>query len=148
MRRIASVTAISGNVDTGEWAAEFAETEFARLAGRLFYVLHDLNTLQIDPVAEGIDVIVSGPSHVPKIKTVDGLLYVNRGSAGYRRFKLPTALARLALHPISGCIDGKLTRLSFSLSHAMLRLTCAARTGDAVTRALSSVNAHVTSPEM
>jgi putative phosphoesterase len=95
LRRIAPVTAIRGNVDTGDWATEFAETEFVPLAGRLFYVLHDLNTLQVDPVAEGIDVIVSGHSHVPKINTVDGLLYLNPGSAGRRRFKLPITLARL-----------------------------------------------------
>lgn len=95
LRRIAPVTAIRGNVDTGEWATEFAETEFVRLAGRLFYVLHDLNTLQVDPVAESIDVIVSGHSHVPKINTVDGLLYLNPGSAGRRRFKLPITLASL-----------------------------------------------------
>jgi putative phosphoesterase len=86
-------------VDTGEWATEFAETEFVRLAGRLFYVLHDLNTLQVDPVAQGIDVIVSGHSHVPKINTVDGLLYLNPGSAGRRRFKLPITLARLEIAP-------------------------------------------------
>jgi uncharacterized protein len=95
LRRIAPVTAIRGNVDTGEWATEFAETEFVRLARRLFYVLHDLNTLQVDPVAESIDVIVSGHSHVPKINTVDGLLHVNPGSAGRRRFKLPITLASL-----------------------------------------------------
>ena len=99
LRRIAPVTAIRGNVDTGEWATEFAETEFVRLAGRLFYVLHDLNTLQIDPVAEGIDVIVSGHSHMPKINTVGGLLYVNPGSAGRRRFKLPITLATLEVTP-------------------------------------------------
>lgn len=99
LRRIAPVTAIRGNVDTGDWATEFAETEFVRLAGRLFYVLHDLNTLQVDPVAEGIDVIVSGHSHVPKINTVDGLLYLNPGSAGRRRFKLPITLARLEISP-------------------------------------------------
>jgi putative phosphoesterase len=95
LRRIAPVTAIRGNVDTGEWATEFAENESVRLAGRLFYVLHDLNTLQVNPAAEGIDVIVSGHSHVPKINTVDGLLYLNPGSAGRRRFKLPITLARL-----------------------------------------------------
>ncbi|WP_027555012.1 metallophosphoesterase family protein [Bradyrhizobium sp. Cp5.3] len=100
LRRIAPVTAIRGNVDTGEWATEFAETEFVRLAGRLFYVLHDLNTLQIDPVAAGIDVIVSGHSHMPKIVTVDGLLYVNPGSAGRRRFKLPITLASLEVTPV------------------------------------------------
>ncbi|TFV36941.1 metallophosphoesterase family protein [Bradyrhizobium niftali] len=97
LRRIAPVTAIRGNADTGDWATEFAETEFVRLAGRLFYVLHDLNTLQVDPIAEGIDVIVSGHSHVPKINTVDGLLYVNPGSAGRRRFKLPITLATLEI---------------------------------------------------
>jgi putative phosphoesterase len=99
LRKIAPVTAIRGNVDTGKWATEFAETECVRLAGRLFYVLHDLNSLQIDPVAQGIDVIVSGHSHVPKINTVDGLLYLNPGSAGRRRFKLPITLARLEIAP-------------------------------------------------
>jgi putative phosphoesterase len=99
LRRIAPVTAIRGNVDTGDWATEFAETEFVPLAGRLFYVLHDLNTLQVDPVAEGIDVIVSGHSHVPKINTVHDLLYLNPGSAGRRRFKLPITLARLEIAP-------------------------------------------------
>jgi putative phosphoesterase len=99
LRKIAPVTAIRGNVDTGDWAKEFAETEFVRLAGRLFYVLHDLNTLQVDPVALGIDVIVSGHSHVPKISTANGVLYINPGSAGRRRFKLPTTLARLDITP-------------------------------------------------
>ncbi|MET4524052.1 metallophosphoesterase family protein [Bradyrhizobium sp. JR18.2] len=99
LRRIAPVTAIRGNVDTGEWSTEFAETKLVRLAGRLFYVLHDLNTMQIDPVAQGIDVIVSGHSHVPKMNTVDGLLYVNPGSAGRRRFKLPITLASLEVTP-------------------------------------------------
>jgi uncharacterized protein len=99
LRKIAPVTAIRGNVDTDEWATGFAETEFVQLAGRLIYVLHDLNTLQIDPAAEGIDVIVSGHSHVPKINTVDGLLYVNPGSAGRRRFNLPITLASLEVAP-------------------------------------------------
>ncbi|MET4022226.1 putative phosphoesterase [Bradyrhizobium sp. JR7.2] len=95
LRRIAPVTAIRGNVDTGAWATEFAETEFVRLAGRLFYVLHDLNAIKIDPVAEGVDVVVSGHSHVPKVNTVDGVLCVNPGSAGRRRFRLPITLASL-----------------------------------------------------
>ena len=99
LRRIAPVTAIRGNVDTGEWATEFAENKSVRLAGRLFYVLHDLNTLQVNPAAEGIDVIVSGHSHVPKIATVEGALYLNPGSAGRRRFKLPITLASLEVTP-------------------------------------------------
>jgi predicted phosphodiesterase len=67
---------------------------------RLF-LLHDLKTLQIDPAALGIDVVVSGPSHVPKIDTVGGVLYLNPGSAGRRRFKLPISLATLEITPDS-----------------------------------------------
>jgi uncharacterized protein len=95
LRRIAPVTAIRGNVDTGEWAAEFAETELATLAGRSIYVLHDLKALRIDPVARGVDVVVSGHSHAPKIWTADDVLYLNPGSAGRRRFKLPITLATI-----------------------------------------------------
>ena len=69
-----------------------------RLAGKSIYVLHDLKTLQADPGA-GIDVIVSGHSHVPKIETVGGVLYLNPGSAGRRRFKLPITLATLEVMP-------------------------------------------------
>jgi hypothetical protein len=65
------------------------------LAERSIYVLHDLKTLRIDPVARGIDVVVSGHSHVPKIETTNGVLYLNPGSAGRRRFKLPITLATI-----------------------------------------------------
>ena len=99
LRRIAPVTAIRGNVDTGGWASEYAETELVRLAGRTIFVLHDLKTLRIDPVARGIDVVVSGHSHMPKIDKLDGVLYLNPGSAGRRRFKLPIALATLEITP-------------------------------------------------
>jgi hypothetical protein len=98
--RLAPITAIRGNVDTGDWAAAYAETELVRLAGRSIYVLHDLKTLQIDPVARGIDVVVSGHSHVPKIETVDGVLYLNPGSAGRRRFRLPITLATIDITPV------------------------------------------------
>jgi putative phosphoesterase len=99
LRKIAPVAAIRGNVDTGDWAGEYADTELVRLAGRAIFVLHDLKTLQIDPVALGIDVVVSGHSHVPKIDTVGGVLYLNPGSAGRRRFKLPITLATLEITP-------------------------------------------------
>jgi putative phosphoesterase len=94
LRRIAPVTAIRGNVDSGEWAREYPDTTLLRLAGKSIYVLHDLKTLQADPGAD-IDVIVSGHSHVPKIERVGGVVYVNPGSAGPRRFKLPITLATL-----------------------------------------------------
>ena len=99
LRRIAPVTAIRGNVDTGAWSTKYPETEVVRLADKTIHVLHDLKSLDIDPVARGIDVVVSGHSHVPKIQTIDGVLYVNPGSAGRRRFKLPITLATLELTP-------------------------------------------------
>ena len=95
LRRIAPVTAIRGNVDTGDWAREYADSKLLRLANRTVFVVHDLKTLRIDPVALGIDVVVSGHSHVPKIDTVGGVLYLNPGSAGRRRFRLPITLATL-----------------------------------------------------
>lgn len=98
LRRIAPVTAIRGNVDSAEWAREYPDTALLSLAGISIYVLHDLKTLQADPAA-GIDVIVSRHSHVPKIETVGGVLYLNPGSAGRRRFNLPITLATLAVTP-------------------------------------------------
>jgi uncharacterized protein len=92
LRRIAPVTAIRGNVDSGEWAREYPDTTLVRLAGKSIYVLHDLKTLQAG-LGAGIDVIVSGHSHVPKIDTVGGVPYLNPGSAGPRRFRLPITLA-------------------------------------------------------
>jgi uncharacterized protein len=99
LRRIAPVTAIRGNVDTGDWAAEFADTELVTLAGTSIFVLHDLKTLRIDPVARSIDVIVSGHSHVPKIHTINNVVYLNPGSAGRRRFRLPITLATIDVTP-------------------------------------------------
>jgi uncharacterized protein len=98
LRRIAPVTAIRGNVDSGEWAHHYPDTKLLRLAGKSIYVLHDLKTLQAD-LSAGIDVIVSGHSHMPKIDRVGGVLYLNPGSAGPRRFKLPIALATLEITP-------------------------------------------------
>ena len=97
LRRIAPVTAIKGNIDRDEWAAGYPHTELVKLGGRFFYVLHNLKELDLDPVAAGIDVVVSGHSHSPKVETAGGVLYLNPGSAGPRRFSLPIALATLEL---------------------------------------------------
>ena len=97
LRRIAPVTAIRGNIDTGDWAKDYPDTQTVRLGERSFHVLHDLGELQIDPAACGIDVVVSGHSHRPRVETIDGVLYLNPGSAGPRRFKLPITLATLEL---------------------------------------------------
>jgi uncharacterized protein len=95
LRRIAPVTAVRGNIDRDDWAAAYPETDLVKLGGRFFYVLHNLAQLDLDPVATGIDVVVSGHSHQPRIETIDGVTYLNPGSAGPRRFSLPIALATL-----------------------------------------------------
>ncbi len=97
LRKIAPTTAIRGNVDTGEWATAYPNTELVKLGGLALYVLHNLKEIKFDPAASGIDVVISGHSHRPKIETKNGVLYLNPGSAGPRRFKLPIALAILAL---------------------------------------------------
>lgn len=97
LRALAPTTAVRGNVDRGEWAAAYPQTAFVTLGGRSLYVLHNRAELDLDPAAAGIDVVVSGHSHQPKIETVDGVLYLNPGSAGPRRFTLPIALATLEL---------------------------------------------------
>lgn len=97
LRRIAPVTAIRGNIDTAIWAQIYPDSQMVNLGGRCFYVLHDLKTLRDDPRSSGIDVIVSGHSHRPRIETIDGVLYLNPGSCGPRRFSLPVTVATLAL---------------------------------------------------
>ena len=94
---IAPVTAVRGNNDRGPWAEALRETECVRFGDALVYVLHDLARLDIEPRAAGIGVVVSGHSHKPRIETRDGVLYVNPGSAGPRRFKLPIAVAELVI---------------------------------------------------
>jgi putative phosphoesterase len=95
LQRIAPVTAIRGNVDTGPWAEAYPETATVTLGGHRIYVLHNLHDLQLDPASAGIDVVISGHSHRAVIETMQGVLYLNPGSAGPRRFKLPITLAIL-----------------------------------------------------
>jgi uncharacterized protein len=97
LQRIAPVIAIRGNVDTGRWAEHYPETQMITLGGRCIYVLHDIKTLELDPVSSGVDVIVCGHSHRPRIETIRGVLYLNPGSAGPRRFNLPITVATLDL---------------------------------------------------
>lgn len=97
LRRLAPVTAVRGNVDREPWAAAYPKTARLTLAGRTILLLHDRATLALDPAAAGIEIVVSGHSHQPKVETRDGVLYLNPGSAGPRRFRLPVALATLDL---------------------------------------------------
>lgn len=97
LRRIAPVIAIKGNVDTADWATRYPATKTVKLGGRAIHVLHDVHELELDPASHGIDVVISGHSHKPDIETVDGVLFLNPGSAGPRRFSLPITLATLEL---------------------------------------------------
>jgi len=97
LRQLAPTTAIRGNVDRGTWADPYPATARLELGGRVIHVLHDLNALDLDPAAAAIDVVVSGHSHRPRIATVGGVLYLNPGSAGPRRFSLPVAVATLEI---------------------------------------------------
>lgn len=95
LREIAPLIAIRGNID--KWATEMPDTELFEFGGLSVYVLHDVKALDLDPREAGIHVVVSGHSHKPGIRREDGVLYLNPGSAGPRRFTLPTTLARLVI---------------------------------------------------
>jgi uncharacterized protein len=91
----APVTAVRGNNDRGSWAKAIPESQVLHVDDVLIYVLHDVAELDLDPVAAGFRVIVSGHSHRPLVQERDGVLYVNPGSSGPRRFKLPITVAEL-----------------------------------------------------
>jgi len=97
LRRMAPVFAVRGNVDKGPWAMELPETEIVTVEDFWLYVLHDLNALDLEPATAGFRAVITGHSHQPKIETKDGVLYLNPGSAGPRRFDLPVSVGRLAL---------------------------------------------------
>jgi putative phosphoesterase len=97
LRSVAPTYAIRGNVDKGDWAARLPPTDIVEAGGLLFYVLHNIAELDLDPPTAGFAAVVYGHSHQPSIATRDGVLYLNPGAAGPRRFKLPVTLARVAV---------------------------------------------------
>jgi hypothetical protein len=97
LERIAPVAAVRGNNDRERWAAAIPETEVVEVGGVSLYVLHDLHELDLDPRATGFAAVIAGHSHQPRLQERDGVLYLNPGSAGPRRFKLPISLARLTV---------------------------------------------------
>jgi putative phosphoesterase len=97
LRRVAPVVAVRGNNDRGGWAEALPEYEAVEVGAASVYVLHDLNEIDISPAAAGFRVVVSGHSHRPLAEERRGVLYLNPGSAGPRRFKLPVTVARLTL---------------------------------------------------
>lgn len=95
LRAIAPTIAVRGNVDTEQWARTLPITEVVDAGGLLLYVLHDLATLDVDARAAGFAAVISGHTHRPRADVKDGVLYLNPGSAGPRRFTLPVSLAKL-----------------------------------------------------
>jgi uncharacterized protein len=109
LHSIAPVVAVRGNNDTDEWALTLPDTEVVEVGEVALYVLHDVHELDLDPSAAGFRVVISGHSHRPSLATRHGVLYLNPGSAGPRRFKLPISLARL--HIQGSAVEAQLIEL-------------------------------------
>src|SRR5262249_31896171 len=95
LRALAPLHVVRGNVDYGDWAERLPITTRVDAGGNVFHVLHNIADLDIDPPAAGLAAVVYGHSHKPSIETRDGVLWLNPGSAGPRRFSLPITLARV-----------------------------------------------------
>jgi len=93
LREIAPTFAVRGNVDSGVWADRLPDTDIIEVGELLFYVVHNIADLDLDPATAGFAAVVFGHSHQPAIETRDRVLYLNPGAAGPRRFKLPVSLA-------------------------------------------------------
>ncbi len=92
---LAPTFAVRGNIDTGDWAARLPSTRIVEVGALRVFVLHDIAQLALDPAADGFAAVVFGHSHRPSIETRASVLFLNPGSAGPRRFKLPITVARL-----------------------------------------------------
>ena len=101
LERIAPVHAVRGNTDRGDWAEDLPHTLLVEVGAVHLYVLHELFCLDLDPAAAGINAVIFGHSHSPHQERQNGVLFLNPGSAGPRRFTLPVTLARIKLKGIS-----------------------------------------------
>lgn len=97
LRNVGNVIAVKGNVDWGSWSAGLKEWEYFDFHGKTIFIIHDLSHLEIDPKAAKVDVVIYGHSHRASKEYKNGVLYLNPGSAGPRRFGLPTSIAYLRL---------------------------------------------------
>lgn len=109
LRELAPLTVVRGNNDTAAWAQALPESCTVEFDGRRIHVLHDLKQLAIHPEAEDVAVVVTGHSHKPLVRRVGGVVYINPGSAGPRRFSLPIAAGELVLH--AGRVDARTVEL-------------------------------------
>jgi putative phosphoesterase len=95
LETVAPVVAVRGNNDKAPWAENLPETLSFAVRGHTIHVLHDLGQIDLSPKAAGVDVVISGHSHKPDIEERGGVLFINPGSAGPRRFRLPIAVAKI-----------------------------------------------------
>jgi putative phosphoesterase len=109
LREIAPVVAVRGNVDGGAWARALPVTETVEVSGITIHVLHDRNQLDLVPAAAGVRLVVYGHSHTPLIEDDAGVLFLNPGSAGPRRFRLPVSVARVSID--QGTISAEIIEL-------------------------------------
>jgi len=110
LNEIAPVVAVRGNNDKGEWAQSLADWEVVEIGAVSIYMLHDLKEIDISPTADLFQVVVSGHSHKPAVEERRGVIYLNPGSAGPRRFTLPVCLAHL--HILDDKVDAEIIELS------------------------------------
>lgn len=107
--RIGRVYAVRGNMDNGPWSDHLPHSEVADFEGTRLYILHDLGHLDLDPAAAGFHAVITGHTHRPHVEQRDGVLFVNPGSAGPRRFNLPTTVAKLHLR--DGAVEAAIIEL-------------------------------------
>jgi putative phosphoesterase len=110
LRAIAPTFVVRGNIDQASWAADLAMTQTVEVGGLRLFVLHEIAQLDFDPAAAGIAAVVFGHSHQPLIETRAGVLFLNPGSAGPRRFKLPITVARATVS--GGRVRAEIVELS------------------------------------
>ena len=106
---LAPVVAVRGNNDRGAWASQLQEAEFVTVGESVIYVIHDLALMAIEPGAAGVDVVVSGHTHKPFAERRGAVLFINPGSAGPRRFKLPVAVGELSI--VGNTVSGRVVEL-------------------------------------
>src|SRR5713226_2662985 len=105
LKTLAPVVAARGNIDKGAWASALPATAIVEAGPAILYVLHNIDELDLDPALAGFHVVVSGHSHKPSRAELSGVLYLNPGSAGPRRFRLPVTIARLDLGEMPWKVD-------------------------------------------
>lgn len=97
LQTIAPVIAVKGNVDRAEWADTLPFSRVIEIESVRLYIIHDIQELNINPAAESVDMVISGHSHIPRITETDGVVFLNPGSAGPRRFSLPISVATVQI---------------------------------------------------